>query len=599
MECRCRCVLIASVTCVLSLVICSPHALPAATSPSLSLLVVWPPENGSVDGEQVRVGGRTAPDAKVTVNGKALRVFPSGAFAGTCPLDVGWNDLTFRASRGEKSLTESRRVRRLTPLRTLPPTPIRFDPNYDGQPSEAMEVRPGDTVSIRVKGSPGCKAMFRIGGGETRHPLYPTTRYDAAGFYEGAYLIKSTDRFVDARITCYLYKKGESKPAAEMRVPGRVTVNTSAFPDVALAREDYVQLRAEPQHGAPVLAAREGTYLRIDGRVGSWLRVTLAPSLHAWVQRDVVQMSANEPPLRRGTVRNLSVIEQEGATVVRIPLGLRVPFRITEKPHSAAIELNLFDVENNLNWITDRTPHGLVSAIAALPSADGCCRFDITLREGGILGYRGYYEGSDLCVALRHPLKPPADTARPLAGHTILLDAGHGGPSKGTLGSTGIEEKVVNADLCRILSRVLEARGARVRLTRPDDEEVSLAGRCRQAEEDGDLLVSIHNNSIDLSGDPLAARGVGAFYHHPHAREVAQAIYQRMLTVEPGPDPYGLVAADLWIPREITAMPSVLLECLFLSNPEDEMLLMDKKFCERYMGKVADGIADWLRSAGK
>ena len=56
----------------------------------------------------------------------------------------------------------------------------------------------------------------------------------------------------------------------------------------------------------------------------------------------------------------------------------------------------------------------------------------------------------------------------------------------------------------------------------------------------------------------------------------------------------GVVKADLFVVREITSMPSVLVECLFLSHPADEMLLLDKRFDERYMEAVAEGIADWF-----
>jgi len=562
------------------------------------LLVVWPPEGTSVGGERIRVGGRTDRDAQVTVNGKPMRVFASGAFAGTCPLSVGDNRILFRASKGDRVTTAARTVRRATPLQTLPETPVRFDPNYDGQPSEDLVVRFGDVILIRVKGSPSQRATFRVGSGETQYPLVPVSRYGVAGFYEGAYQVKPTDRFVEARVTCYLNpSKGSRESAAQMRTPGKVTVDGDPFPRVAQAREDYTRLRAEAHRGAPLLAARKGTLLNVDGRVGNLLRVALTPSLHGWVAREAVEMIEDEPLLRRGTVQDVHIIEERSATVVRIPLGLRVPFVVKESPQCASLELTLFGVENHLNWITDHTSRGWVAAVSASPSADASCKFDISLRNGGLLGYRTYYDDTDLCVALRPPLSPPADPARPLAGRTILLDPGHGGGSSGTVGSTGLDEKVVDLEMAQELRRLLEARGARVRMTRSDDVDVSLATRARQAEDDGDLLVSLHNNSIALTGDPLAARGTGVYYYYPHSREAAHAIYRRMLRVEPPPEPYGVVTADLYIPREITAMPSVLLECLFLSNPEDEMLLLDKAFVQRDMEAVAAGIADWFSSA--
>lgn len=586
-----------------------PSGRSADDSP-LALLVVWPPKGVTVDGSQVRVGGRTDPDAEVTVNGRALRVYPSGAFAGTCPLKFGSNRLLFRAAKNKTTATSVRTVTRRKPLRSLPAEPVRFDPDFEGEPSEDLEVRPGDTIRIRVKGSPGQKATFRIGSGETHYPLFPSSINGVTGFYEGAYQVKPTNRFIRARVTCYLAAaRGRRRPAAQLVLPARITVNTNPFPDVGRVEKDYVRLRAEPNHGAPLALAPRGTYLNVVGHVGDRIRVALTPSLHGWLRREQVEIAKDEPPLRQGLVRNIAMSERDSATVIRIPLGLRVPFAVAERSHSPMVELTLFGVENCLNWITDRVPRGLVETIAVVPSGDGTCRFLISLRTGGpegphpdsprLLGYRAYYEGTDLCVVLRHPLTAPKDRARPLAGRTILLDPGHGGTSKGTIGSTGLEEKTTNLELCRMLRNQLERQGARVVMMRSGDTDVSLADRARQAEQRGDLFVSIHNNSIGLTDDPLRVRGAGVFYYHSHSRDVARAIYRRILRVEPPPTPYGVVTADLFVVREITAMPSVLVECLFLSHPEDEMLLLDKQFAERYVEAVAAGIADWFVAVGK
>ena len=586
-----------------------------ANDAGLPLKVVWPREGVTVGGDQVRVGGRTDPDAEVSVNDRALRVFASGAFAGTCPLKPGSNRLVFRATANGQTATAVRTVTRPKPLRTLPPAPVRFDPDFEGEPSEDREVRPGDTIRIRVKGSPGQKATFRIGSGQTHYPLFPASLNGVEGFYEGAYQVTPTNRFVRARVTCYLAPPSGRRHPAERRarlvLPAQITVNTNPFPDVGRVSDDYVRLRAEPNHGAPLVRAPRATYLNVVGRVGDRIRVALTPSLHGWLRREQVEIVDDEPPLRRGVVRDITMAERDNATVVRIPLGLRVPFAVTEDAHLQSVELTLFGVENNLNWITDRTPRGLVETIAAVPSAEATCKLQISLRkqwpeehspsrraaDDRLLGYHVYYEGTDLCVVLRHSLAPAKDRARPLTGRTILLDPGHGGTSKGTIGSTALEEKTINLELCQMLRRQLERRGARVVPIRSSDTEVSLADRARRAEQEGDLFISIHNNSIALTGDPLSVRGAGVFYYHRHSHDVARAIYRRILQLEPPPAPYGVVAADLFVVREITAMPSVLVECLFLSHPEDEMLLLDKQFAERYMEAVAMGVADWFATA--
>ncbi|MBM3335337.1 N-acetylmuramoyl-L-alanine amidase, partial [Candidatus Sumerlaeota bacterium] len=346
--------------------------------------------------------------------------------------------------------------------------------------------------------------------------------------------------------------------------------------------------------GAPLALAREGACLAIDGRIGNALRIALSPSLHGWLARDLVDIKPAAPPLRRGTISNVSVTDSDTTTLVRIPLGLRVPFAVTDRVEPPSLELTLFGVNNRLDWVVERAERGFIETITTLPATDGSCRFYISVRAKRLFGFRTYYDGDTFWLVLRHPPKPSSDPSRPLAGRTIVVDPGHGGASNGTLGSTGIQEKVINLEMARVLRRLLEKRGATVRLTRSDDYDVSLAERAHQAELGGDLFVSVHNNSIALTSDPLRERGVSVYYYHSQSREAAEAIYHRMLNVEPRPHPWGLVRADLYVVREITAVPSVLVECLFLSHPEDEMLLMDKAYVERDMEAVAAGIADWF-----
>jgi len=569
----------------------------AAEPSGVPLSVIWPGGGEQVAADRIRIGGHTDAGALVAVNGTPLRVYPTGAFAGTAPLAFGENRIVIRATKDGRETAVTRRVTRARPPAVLPPLPIRFDKAFGGEPSLPMELRPDDIVRVRVRGSPGHRATFRIGSGPTHHPLFPST-VGPAGMYEGSYVIRPADQFREARVTCCLWADKAAKPAAEYLLPARISVPKDGLPKVARTREDYTRLRADAVGGAPIALARADTYLSVVGRVGERIKVALTPTLAAWVSADEIA-SSNEPPLRYGLVRNLVVTETDGLTVVRFPLGLRVPFSIDEAPSRAALSLTLYGVENRLNWIIDRTPGGRVETIAVVPGDNQACRFDIALREGGLLGYRAWHEDTTFCLALRPMPGRSGDASRPLAGLTVLLDPGHGGPSEGTIGSTGAREKTVNLRLCELLRRHLERRGARVAMTRTDDRAVSLADRCAQSDREGDLFVSIHNNSIDLTGDPLAVRGASAYYFHPRARPAAQAVYDRMLRTDPPPPPYGLITADLYVVREVTAMPSILVECLFLSHPEDEMLVLDNAFADRYMESVAAGIVDWFVAAAE
>jgi N-acetylmuramoyl-L-alanine amidase len=48
--------------------------------------------------------------------------------------------------------------------------------------------------------------------------------------------------------------------------------------------------------------------------------------------------------------------------------------------------------------------------------------------------------------------------------------------------------------------------------------------------------------------------------------------------------------------NSVTQMPNVLVETAFLSNPEEEILLMDDKFQKKIAGQITLGIEEFLRN---
>ena len=141
------------------------------------------------------------------------------------------------------------------------------------------------------------------------------------------------------------------------------------------------------------------------------------------------------------------------------------------------------------------------------------------------------------------------------------------------------------------MRRKLVACGARVVLTRDADVQLGLEARVRRAAEAGaDLLVSLHFNSLPATSDPLAARGGTTFYLQPPAEPLARAIQARLAST--GLSDRGVRTAPFRViltPR----IPAVLIEQLFLTHPEDEMLLLYEPFDERLAQADADGIADF------
>jgi N-acetylmuramoyl-L-alanine amidase len=177
-----------------------------------------------------------------------------------------------------------------------------------------------------------------------------------------------------------------------------------------------------------------------------------------------------------------------------------------------------------------------------------------------------------------------------LAGKIICVDAGHGGHSKGAAGLQHLEKDIC-LKISRELQQELEARGARVVMTRSDDTFVSLAGRCQIANgAEADAFISIHLNSSPRRN---SATGTETFWYTSHSFPLAQALHARMVGTV-GKLDRGVRHRRLYVCRAVT-MPSVLLEVAFINNENDEQLLASSQLHQNLAVSLAEGVVDFFR----
>jgi N-acetylmuramoyl-L-alanine amidase len=203
------------------------------------------------------------------------------------------------------------------------------------------------------------------------------------------------------------------------------------------------------------------------------------------------------------------------------------------------------------------------------------------------------YANGMLRVKIR---RPPSKLSRDsvLSGLTIAVDAGHGGDSKGAVGATGALEKDITILIARHLESILKSKGAKVVLTRRENEGPSSNERIERIIRSGaQLLVSVHCNSVSESADPLATNGVSTYYRHIGFQSLSQSIYEKMLTLNL--QQFGIVGSFNFVLNSLTQMPNVLVETAFLSHPEDEMLLLDDGFRKKIASQITAGLEDFMR----
>ena len=194
-------------------------------------------------------------------------------------------------------------------------------------------------------------------------------------------------------------------------------------------------------------------------------------------------------------------------------------------------------------------------------------------------------------------------TPGPLAGLTVAVDAGHGGYDGGAVGRvSGVPEKGLNLDVAQQVEGMLLELGADVMMTRTGDYALcdedppirkKLQDMQRRAElirlNEADVVLSIHMNEYAGRNES----GPQVFYREgcPAGRLLAGAVQEAMIRgLQPAKERPAL-GGDYYILT--LGVPSVLVECGFLSNREEEARLMQEDYRQRIAEAVAQGVLDW------
>ncbi len=192
----------------------------------------------------------------------------------------------------------------------------------------------------------------------------------------------------------------------------------------------------------------------------------------------------------------------------------------------------------------------------------------------------------------------------PSRNYTVMIDPGHGGTDPGSIGyKTKIHEDVLNLKMSLMLKDKLEKAGINVVMTRTSDEAL-IEGRGKkwkraEMEERRKLIVktrpnmviSLHQNSFTNH----SLRGAQVFYdkNSDISRQIAESIQEQFkLNLNksikaPSPGDYFML--------KCSNAPSVIIECGFLSNEEEEKLLQTDEYQEKIISSIYKGIVNFFQ----
>ena len=169
---------------------------------------------------------------------------------------------------------------------------------------------------------------------------------------------------------------------------------------------------------------------------------------------------------------------------------------------------------------------------------------------------------------------------------TVIIDAGHGGKDDGaTSRSTSQREKDLTLDMALRLRAELGG-SFRTVLMRNNDTFVDLDDRVTRANHEGDaILVSLHFNS-----GPPHLRGPETYYWRVDSHGLATRLQLAMTATSPAENANrGLVRRRLRLTRN-PEIPSVLLECGYLSHPAESRLIAEPAYRQQLATAIAGAI---------
>ncbi len=592
----------------------------------------------------LRYGGCTEPSSTMTVNGKPLALNALGAFAAQITLEPGENKLVFVSTLQDKSTTRTFTINHLfqpfSKREELPRFPLRF--------SDAVQFNQADRYMIEAEkfgqnfyASPGGRAWFTVGDivvpmqempylppSEEFSKEHDNRKYvseQVAGYYRGYYKVNEKDALDHASVRFFISgpdEDGGSTKTLSFETGQTLTTDPKRVRKKAVVLENDTGIYFKPQSFGRVTSVDKDLMLETNGQANSeFTRVMLNESgdvgyvLNKYIRDDAfseIEKKQNPPLLSGPVVRDIlgqvasddkhdslrlkmswpddypttrmlpNKIEcgADGRSLVWTIWGVRQPKEASTAEHALESLPSLHQIKNAIWQYTDAQTLVL----------------KINLRTDRIWGFYVAQDADDIVLRIKaRPLFGQQDKL-PLEGLFILIDAGHGGKDDGALGSAGLSEAFINLYMAKRLAQLLQSAGARTELIRNDDSYITLDDRTAQIRASGaDIFISIHNNSISESSDPIKAQGMRMFYYHGHGQHLAQTIYDNLVAeIEQQPLESHVRDHAFRLTRVNPHMPGVLVEGLFVSNPDDELRLLDPAFVDRICAGIYNGVFQWL-----
>ena len=187
----------------------------------------------------------------------------------------------------------------------------------------------------------------------------------------------------------------------------------------------------------------------------------------------------------------------------------------------------------------------------------------------------------------------------------IIIDPGHGGEDGGATSCSGVLESSINLEISLRLNELMHLLGIHTIMIRTDDRSVYTEGESIAAKKVSDLkervrlcnstpnaiLISIHQNYFQ----DKQYHGAQVFFApSTQSKELAQRLQANLISTVNQGSRRNIKRADGIYLLEKVKCPAILVECGFLSNPEEEAQLRSSEYQEKVCCVIAATVSQYL-----
>lgn len=307
------------------------------------------------------------------------------------------------------------------------------------------------------------------------------------------------------------------------------------------------------------------TELEAVGEFGNFYKVKLARDDFGWIAKSNVNVIDDD--YIPSVIINQDYKNTDNAQIFTFKTdGKKIPYVLSET--KKGFDLFLYGLNDNI------FPYG---------------KYEFSVAQNGKnFGYFAKYENDDELNIKINKFTPEMKNLK------ITIDPGHGGKEYGAIGCLGDKEKDVNLKIALKLREKLQQAGAQVFMTRTSDVDLSLQERVDFTNKnDSNIFISIHNNAVADASADKEITGSEVYYFYPQAKELARAISDG-INQKTGLKNNGIKGESFAVIRNSQAV-SVLVECAYMIEPEDNFKLQDEDFLDKIAQGILLGLENYLK----